>query len=1627
MERAERENDPRTVFVRNVAYDVDDEELNAFFSELGPVKQAFLVRRGKGAAAGGRHLGFGFVQYALEEDTRRAVEELAGRELGGRRLKVEGAIKRAPMKERKKRKAAAAPPAEDGGAAAAKGAQPPGEAAQPLSPPPAKKARPAGKAAARPAAAAGSGAAPAGEADPKHRLVRAVAISCPSAGVLGAAQAMARRAGQVEEVVAPLPAEVARKYMLARDGCGPHAFLAVYSSVKQAMDAVAKLHRQPIAATAQQQQDQAPQERRGRKGARAPGAAEAGALLWVRQVSGEGMHLKRWRLVVRNLPFAATEADLHAAFGPAGCVWEATLPRRLDGAPRGFAFVGFTSKAAAERGIRLVNGQRVAGRPVAVDWAVAKAQYDQHPGAEQEGAEHEGAGQRRSGGAEPESSVSEESGGRRAGAQRRAGHESDEDEGGAELAPEQERSMLHSVIAGILDPHEGGAEEGSEGEEEEGSESEGSEGEEEEEEGGEPAAGGDMFSGAALQQRRGAAAAALDRLDRRLALAPSSATPGAARHEPPPPGATVFVRGLPLDVTKDQLFEKMKAFGRVRSCRLVIDKASGKPKGTAFVDFAEPAGAAAAAAACARGRAKAGPGVAVAGRVVDVDQALDQDGARSLALARAGDRPGATKAGGDRRRAELAREGQLEEGSAAWQDMSEGDRAKRRRAAEEKRLKLRSPNFVVSATRLSVRNIPRAWGEAQLKQLFLEAVKARASKERPRVRQAKILRGEGAGAGAGAEGAAPRSKGIGFVEFEDPSHALAALRQLNNNPEPWGKERRPIVEFALDNVKALKAREARAQKQQQLLLQGGAGGPAAPEQAGAPAGATGKGKRRRQEGQQQDGGDERGQQQEAGGEDGAQPLSKRQLRKQVRLMLKQRAEGQRQQQQQAAGGAAAAAPQQDPEQGGSAAKKRAQKRREQRKRSKAAAGEGAPTGAVFGAGAPLALPAPPPAQQQQGKQHQQKQPAPQANSRAAKAAAAAGAEAAARTRKRQADALLDQLAGPQQEGPLRLKKQRKQKGGERDSLDALEERHKRLHYGGSGGGKGASGKVAAAGAAAAAAKAAAKAVAAGRGGLKRCFAPPWTLWLPPANRPNNARRPRLCASGADTRAGPQLHRDAFKIRIRISQLEGPSTGGAERLGPSWPGRLLPPDAAERGTTYGGSRAQLARLARGLLAGRAHSVAVLGGSVSFGRGARTANASYPHVFMRWLADAFPAAHSLKNAAIPASTSGVAAACLEALVPANASLVVLEYSINDIAGLGFGHEQVLGGEKNVLRRAYELLLRKLLAMPSRPAVVMLHHWCHYTAVRGDGTRGAFEQPDTEGDYTLLAQYYDIPALSVRAAALPLMRAGARGFRVDVFGAPSLPEEAQNEFFYIDPCHPTNSGHQVLADLLIHMVQQAALREQRRSGDAASTQPPGNASASVLPPPLQPGVRDVPPGLCLLQWGWQSDTTGDWAELEVDTREGGAGPMQQARRRQGQAGQQGEGAGRQGAARGDSGGDSGDDGGGDAEGGAAEGRGKGKGKQKEKKITVSLGYLRSYRGMGVGESFFDGLWERQLSLVETHQFTATQHPACRIRVTVAAPPAGRDGTRVALKSLAVTQIPLVMGDVQAAEGAQDSSDRR
>ncbi|GFH15758.1 uncharacterized protein HaLaN_12049, partial [Haematococcus lacustris] len=154
----------------------------------------------------------------------------------------------------------------------------------------------------------------------------------------------------VEEVEDPAPEEAVSRARLTADGCSGHVLLVTYPTAAGGSEAAA-----------------------GAEG----GAGDLPVRVWARQMAGEGAHVRKWRVIVRNLAFKASEAQVKAVLGQAGFVWEVTLPRGPDGRSKGFAFATFMTRAHAEKAIQLCNAKEIAGRPVAVDWALAKSQYQQ--------------------------------------------------------------------------------------------------------------------------------------------------------------------------------------------------------------------------------------------------------------------------------------------------------------------------------------------------------------------------------------------------------------------------------------------------------------------------------------------------------------------------------------------------------------------------------------------------------------------------------------------------------------------------------------------------------------------------------------------------------------------------------------------------------------------------------------------------------------------------------------------------------------------------------------------------------------------------------------------------------------------------------------------------------------------------------------------------------------------------------------------------------------------------------------------------------------------------------------------------------------------------------------------------
>ncbi len=87
------DNNNKKLFVGGIAWETTEEALKEFFAQAGEVEEAKIITDRQT----GRSKGFGFVTMAKEEDAAKAIEELNGKELDGRKLTVN---KARPREER---------------------------------------------------------------------------------------------------------------------------------------------------------------------------------------------------------------------------------------------------------------------------------------------------------------------------------------------------------------------------------------------------------------------------------------------------------------------------------------------------------------------------------------------------------------------------------------------------------------------------------------------------------------------------------------------------------------------------------------------------------------------------------------------------------------------------------------------------------------------------------------------------------------------------------------------------------------------------------------------------------------------------------------------------------------------------------------------------------------------------------------------------------------------------------------------------------------------------------------------------------------------------------------------------------------------------------------------------------------------------------------------------------------------------------------------------------------------------------------------------------------------------------------------------------------------------------------
>lgn len=77
----------KKLYVGNLSFDTNDQELESIFAEYGEVVSATVVTD----RYTNKSRGFGFVEFANEADAKKAQEAVNGQDVGGRSLRVDEA------------------------------------------------------------------------------------------------------------------------------------------------------------------------------------------------------------------------------------------------------------------------------------------------------------------------------------------------------------------------------------------------------------------------------------------------------------------------------------------------------------------------------------------------------------------------------------------------------------------------------------------------------------------------------------------------------------------------------------------------------------------------------------------------------------------------------------------------------------------------------------------------------------------------------------------------------------------------------------------------------------------------------------------------------------------------------------------------------------------------------------------------------------------------------------------------------------------------------------------------------------------------------------------------------------------------------------------------------------------------------------------------------------------------------------------------------------------------------------------------------------------------------------------------------------------------------------------------
>ncbi|KAG5652797.1 hypothetical protein H0H81_003627 [Sphagnurus paluster] len=815
--RKDREEEPEniaahgsTLFVSNLPYTATSVDLQTLFSDIAPVRSAFVVLEPGTRVS----KGVGYVSFAIKEDAQTAYDTITkdGLNLVGRNLRVQWAENKPKEKGEKgevvKKESKPRPPPRP---------QPPKLPHDPL--------------AIRTIVI--SGLPPSIDSKVLWKKIRkyngAEKVDWPVKSTSGddTAHVLFKTAAAASEAVTKLHAHVFK-------GC----LLSV--TLKKRLDTLSK----PLA--------------------KAPDA----------ETSKVAAPNHNSRLIVRNLPFNASEQDLRAAFLPYGPIHSIHIPRAEkkdkevegdgegeEGAAskpvrtKGFAFVWMLSKKDAEKAIEGCNGMVIrAGTAEALVSDKQKKKKQRREEKKQKAAAAAAAD-----GAEVDGNEEEE----------------------VEAVVDNKRATERVIAVDWALSKEKWKEEKAKMEAEEDVEMGGSEsGLGSGEDSDEGSNSGDEEHGLGVHEGSDDDSSNDENTDDEDEDMEEPVKPTLP---PPETGTTLFIRNLPFNATEDELRTLFRSFGPLRYARITIDHATGRSRGTGFACFwnIEDADKVVAQSDLLRvettgvtAPTKKNPftlpsiltpdpsstlaqSLVLHGRTLDVVRAVTRDEAGKLREAGEKSREKA-----DKRNMYLLREGVILPNTPAAETLTTADIERRTGSFNARRALLKSnPSLFISKTRLSVRQIPIFVSERLIKRLAIHAVRAfnsevkqgertpltadeladvpdddeengeepakedeskKAKKKRimgrrTGVKQAKIVRQMERVDPVTGKG---RSKGYGFLEMNTHADALRVLRWANNNPEVgplfegwWKDELKDLIKLEAAKEQKDDARLARLKEE----------------------------------------------------------------------------------------------------------------------------------------------------------------------------------------------------------------------------------------------------------------------------------------------------------------------------------------------------------------------------------------------------------------------------------------------------------------------------------------------------------------------------------------------------------------------------------------------------------------------------------------------------------------------------------------------------------------------------------------------------------------------------------------------------------------------------------------------